>query len=123
MGKKEVENDKKSTLSRGVTMKRNIGIVIILMFGLLLLSCAAQKPVPENARIVKLNVPSCEWPDTAARIRLILEKIDGVYRADADYGVSAVTIFFDDKKASVDQFIKELSKWGFEIIGSPKFLN
>ena len=40
-------------------MKRNIGSVIILLFGLLLLSCAAQKPIPENARIVELKVPSC----------------------------------------------------------------
>ena len=59
VGKKEGENDKKSTLSRGVTMKRNIGIVIILMLGLLLISCAAQTPIPENARIVELNVPTC----------------------------------------------------------------
>ena len=40
-------------------MKRNIGIVIILMLGLLLISCAAQTPIPENARIVELNVPTC----------------------------------------------------------------
>jgi hypothetical protein len=40
-------------------MKRNIGIVIILLLGLLLLSCAAQKPIPENARIVELNIPTC----------------------------------------------------------------
>lgn len=104
-------------------MKRNIGIVIILLLGLLLLSCAAQKPIPENARIVGLNVPTCDWPGTAESIRYILEKIDGVYKADADYHNSSVKIFFDDKKASVDQFIKALSKGGFEITGSPKFLN
>jgi copper chaperone CopZ len=104
-------------------MKRNIGIVIILLLGLLLLSCAAQKPIPENVRIVRLNIPTCDWPGTAARIRLILENIDGVYKADADYHDSSVKVFFDDKKASVDQFIKALSKGGFEITGSPKFLN
>jgi len=104
-------------------MKRNIGIVIILLLGLLLLSCAAQKPIPENARIVELNVPTCAWSATSARVRLILDKIDGVYKVDADYHDSSVKIFFDDKKASVDQFIKALSEGGFEITGSPKFLN
>jgi len=104
-------------------MKRNIGIVIILLLGMLVLSCAAQKPIPGNARIVELNVPTCDWPGTAASIRYILEKIDGVYKADADYQDSSVKIFFDEKKASVDQFIKALSKGGFEIKGSPKFLN
>ena len=58
-GKEKAKMIKKSTLSRGVTMKRNIGIVIILMLGLLLISCAAQTPIPENARIVELNVPTC----------------------------------------------------------------
>lgn len=104
-------------------MKRNIDIVIILLFGLLLLSCAAQKPIPENARIVQLIVPTCDWPGTADSIRYILEKIDGVYKADANYNDHSVKIFVDDKKASVDQFIKALSKGGFEITGSPKFLN
>jgi len=104
-------------------MKRNIGSVIILLFGLLLLSCAAQKPIPENARIVELKVPSCAWSATAERVRFILDKIDGVYKVDADFHDSSVKIFFDDKKASVDQFIKALSKGGFEITGSPKFLN
>ena len=114
---------KKSTLSRGVIMKRNIGIVIILLFGLLLLSCAAQKPIPENARIVELNVPTCAWPGTADSIRYILTKIDGVYKVATDYNNHTVKIFFDDKKASVDQFIKALSKGQFETTGSPKFLN
>jgi len=40
-------------------MKINIGNAMILLLGLLLLSCAAQKPIPENARIVELNVPEC----------------------------------------------------------------
>ena len=104
-------------------MKRNIGSVIILLFGLLLLSCAAQKPIPENARIVELKVPSCAWSATAERVRFILDKIDGVYKVDADFHDSSVKIFFDDKKASVDQFIKALSKGNFEITGSPKLLN
>jgi len=58
-GTRKGKTAKKSTLSRGVTMKRNIGIVIVLILGLLLLSCAAQKSIPENARIVNLNVPTC----------------------------------------------------------------
>ena len=104
-------------------MKRNIGIMLILLLGLLLISCAAQKPIPENARIVQLIVPTCDWPGTASSIRYILQKIDGVYKADADYHSSSVKIFFDEKKANVDQFIKALSKGGFEVTGSPKFLN
>jgi len=104
-------------------MKRNIGIVIVLILGLLLLSCAAQKSIPENARIVNLNVPTCAWPGKADSIRYILKKIDGVYKVVADYNNHTVKVFFDDKKANVDQFIKALSKGGFEDTGSPKFLN
>ena len=104
-------------------MKRNLGVIIILLLGLSLLSCAAQKPIPENARIVQLNVPTCAWPGTADSIRYILKKIDGVYKVDANYNDHSVKVFFDDKKASVDQFIKALSKGTFEVTGSPKFLN
>jgi hypothetical protein len=43
-----------------VTMKRKIGGVVILLLALSLISCAAQKPIPDTARVVQLTVPNCE---------------------------------------------------------------
>lgn len=41
-------------------MKRKMSIVAVLLLGLALISCAAQKPIPDSARVVQLIVPSCE---------------------------------------------------------------
>ena len=44
----------------GVVMKRKVGVVVILLLSLSLISCAAQKPIPDSARVVQLTVPNCE---------------------------------------------------------------
>jgi hypothetical protein len=47
-------------LKWGVAMKRKISIAAILVLGISLISCAAQMPIPDTARVVQLTVPSCD---------------------------------------------------------------
>jgi hypothetical protein len=47
-------------INRGITMNRKMFIIVLLLLGLALLSCAAQKPIPDSARIVQLQVPTCD---------------------------------------------------------------
>ncbi|MBW1690572.1 MAG: hypothetical protein DRG87_04425 [Deltaproteobacteria bacterium] len=45
----------------------------------------------------------------------MLKEIDGVHRIGIDIPLHLVTITFDEKKTSVDQIIKALSKHGYRL--------
>ena len=107
-------------------MKRKKMFAAIFLLSLFILSCATTHQVsteliPDTAKIVKLTVPGCGWKDTAARVRDILTRIDGVYDVKADTTVGTATITFDPEKTNVAAFIGAL-KPEFIVKGEPVFI-
>ena len=108
-------------------MKRKKMFAAIFLLSLFTLSCATTqqittKVIPDTARIVRLYVPSCTWEASAARVRAILMKIDGVYDVESDASGQYATVTYDPEKTSVQAFEKALSKDQFFVRGEPKFL-
>ena len=108
----------------------NIKIVVFfsVLLSMSLLSCdTSSKPskaVPPGAKIVELSIPIlCEWPDKEYEVSFILESIDGVYKAFASGRSQSVKIWYDEKSANANAFIKILNGKEYYVSGEPKFLN
>jgi len=108
-------------------MKRKKMFAAIFLLSLFILSCATihqvtTKVVPDTARVVRLYVPLCTWEASAARVRAILMKIDGVYDVESDASGQYARVTYDPEKTSVRAFIDALSKEQFFVRGDPVFL-
>jgi len=71
---------------------------------------------------VKLTVPGCVWPGTAARVSSILKGVDGVSNFNTDTKNHSVTVWFDDEKTDVSAIEKALADGGFPVKGEAQFL-
>jgi copper chaperone CopZ len=121
-----VEGSLRRDFRKEDVMKTKVGLVLVLLLGLFLLSCAyqqAKQPLLGTEKIVQLTVPTCDWPGTAQRIRYILGKTEGVRGVKTDHLSHTVTVTFDDKRVGVEQMVNVLKKDGFQVKGSPKYLN
>ena len=107
-------------------MKRKNTFAAIFLLSLFVLSCAtthqvSTEVIPDTAQIVRLTVPGCGWKDSAARVRDILTRIDGVYDVKTDTTVGSATITFDPEKTNVAAFIEALNP-EFIVTGKPVFI-
>jgi len=108
-------------------MRRKKVFTAIFLLSLFIFSCATTqqvttKVIPDTARIVRLYLPSCTSEASAARVRAILMKIDGVYDVVSNVSGQYVTVTFDPEKTSVQAFEKALSTEEFFVRGTPVFI-
>jgi hypothetical protein len=73
-------------------------------------------------KIVKFQVPGCEWPMTETWARDAMWRTKGVKDVDSNWMLHWVKVTYDDQVTTVDTLIKNLAKEGFYVEGQPEFL-
>lgn len=98
-------------------MKKNVKVISALIMAVLLLTCASQQTVipPDDANIIEIYIPACDWADTAYRVRSTLEKVKGVYQVKTDTARHKATVWYDGRSTNVQQFVKALKRANFEV--------
>ena len=94
----------------------------VIILGSLFLFCASHQAVLAAERVVQLTVPGSAWPGTAARVRSILQSVDGVLGVETDYKAHTATVTFNDEKTNIEEMKKALERGNFSVEGEPQFL-
>ena len=101
-------------------MQKKKGVFIILLAAIFVI--AASPLVFAGLKTVKLKVPGCVWPGTAARVGSILKDVEGVSNFETDTKNHTATVWFDDEKTDVSAIEKALADGGFPAEGEAQFL-
>lgn len=101
-------------------MQKKKVVFIIALAAIFIL--AASQLVLAGQKTVKLKVPGCVWPGTAARVGSILKGVDGVSNFETDTKNNTATVWFDDEKTDVSAIKKALADGGFPVEGEAQFL-
>ena len=101
-------------------MQKKKVVFIIVLVAIFILS--AYQLVLAGQKTVKLKVPGCVWPGTAARVGSILKGVDGVSNFETDTKNHTATVWFDDEKTDVSAIEKALADGGFPAEGEVQFL-
>jgi len=84
---------------------------------LLLTACGetnnqAQIVMPESAQTVKLAVSNMTCSTCGPTVRLALQQVDGVYKADVDTKSKLATVYFDPGKTKISALIEATNHAG-----------
>lgn len=98
-------------------------VVFIIALAAIFSLAASFQLVLAGQKAVKLKVPGCVWPGTAARVGSILKGVNGVADYETDTKNNTATVRFDDEKTDVAAIKKALADGGFPVEGEAQFLN
>jgi mercuric ion binding protein len=96
-------------------------LTVLLVTACMLVMLAGQTALGAT-RIVKLNVPGCQWPDSEKRARDALQTVKGVKDIESNWFLHWMKVTYDDEVTNVDALIKALNKDGYYIEGQPEML-
>ncbi len=70
-------------------------------------------PVFASPQTVTLDVPSMNCAMCPVTVRKALEKVDGVYGAEASFDTKQAVVMFDDETTSVDALVAATTNAGY----------